>query len=263
MKQCPSCRSRYTDDTLQFCLQDGTPLAAVYADNETETVISARPAAIAPPSLREDLPLARQPRRRTGLIVFVTMLATMLIFGLATATYFIASRANRNTPAENVNVAVIPANNNIRSMPTPTATITPASNRSNANASPTPNPKDVSREVIKTLADWEADTEALDLDALMTYYADRVDYYRNPGAVRETIKRDKDRAFSRFDSINMEISNIRVSPGKDGNTATAEFDKSWVFEGDSRSEGRVRSRLTFTRVNDKWLISGEQDIKVY
>lgn len=27
MKQCPSCRTTYTDDTLSFCLADGTPLA--------------------------------------------------------------------------------------------------------------------------------------------------------------------------------------------------------------------------------------------
>ena len=51
MKHCPNCRTRYTDDTLRFCLQDGTPLAAdaeqlpptvAFGEAETETVISPR-----------------------------------------------------------------------------------------------------------------------------------------------------------------------------------------------------------------------------
>lgn len=28
MKQCPTCRTPYTDDSLNFCLKDGTPLAS-------------------------------------------------------------------------------------------------------------------------------------------------------------------------------------------------------------------------------------------
>ena len=36
MKQCPKCRTNYADDTLRFCLEDGTPLVASV---EQETVI--------------------------------------------------------------------------------------------------------------------------------------------------------------------------------------------------------------------------------
>ena len=34
MKQCPQCKSTYTDDTLSFCLSDGTPLVVYLEDNE-------------------------------------------------------------------------------------------------------------------------------------------------------------------------------------------------------------------------------------
>src|SRR5687768_5888409 len=45
MKTCPSCRTQYSDDTLFFCLQDGTPLVGSEAENptvalgETETFV--------------------------------------------------------------------------------------------------------------------------------------------------------------------------------------------------------------------------------
>jgi len=32
MKQCPSCKNTYTDDSLQFCLSDGTPLISMRDD---------------------------------------------------------------------------------------------------------------------------------------------------------------------------------------------------------------------------------------
>ena len=37
MKQCPACRTTYTDDTLQYCLTDGSTL--VLADTEAETIV--------------------------------------------------------------------------------------------------------------------------------------------------------------------------------------------------------------------------------
>jgi len=36
MKICPKCQSKFTDDSLNFCLQDGEPLAAVIADKTLE-----------------------------------------------------------------------------------------------------------------------------------------------------------------------------------------------------------------------------------
>ncbi len=50
MKQCPACRTTYTDETLLYCLADGTPLEAVL--DEQPTVV--RPAAAG--AVRVDIP---------------------------------------------------------------------------------------------------------------------------------------------------------------------------------------------------------------
>jgi hypothetical protein len=52
MKQCPVCKTNYADDSLSFCLADGTPL--IDAADEEPTVV--RP--IAKDALRVDLPTA-------------------------------------------------------------------------------------------------------------------------------------------------------------------------------------------------------------
>jgi len=66
MKQCPKCGNSYTDDTLRFCLEDGTPLAVA---DEQPTVIRGDdpnkteqlPSNItAQPGMRVDIPTAHQ-----------------------------------------------------------------------------------------------------------------------------------------------------------------------------------------------------------
>jgi hypothetical protein len=132
-----------------------------------------------------------------------------------------------------------------------------------ANTAPRPNAAEVGREVTKAVAGWQEDTESLDIDNLGGRYADTVDYYRNPGASRDFVIRDKERAFSMYDTIRFEISNMQITPGKSPDTATAEFDKAWVFEGENHSEGKVRTRLSLRKSGGNWLIDGERDIKVY
>jgi hypothetical protein len=97
----------------------------------------------------------------------------------------------------------------------------------------------------------------------MNHYADRVDYFRTDGAGRAVIAQDKERAFSQFDTVNFRISNMDINVSDTGDTATAEFDKEWRFEGDHVSEGRVRSQLKFKKIGGRWLITSEKDLKVY
>jgi len=47
MKKCPECRRDYYDDTLSFCLDDGTPLIYGASANEPVTAILSEPGAIA------------------------------------------------------------------------------------------------------------------------------------------------------------------------------------------------------------------------
>ena len=280
MKQCPACRSQYTDDTLQYCLQDGTPLESIIRESddeawhteasEEETVVSERRMPGLPAEARradrDSRPALIEPKRksRTSLVVFVTALGTLLALGILGAGFLILSRGRQNASRNNSNVNVAVAKSpEPTPSPSPTASPSPASNSANANAEPRPNNAEISREVTKAVAGWQDATESLDTDSLYDRYADAVDYYRNAGASREFVVRDKERAFSMYDSIRFQISNMQITPGRTPDSAVAEFDKAWVFDGDSHSEGKVRSRLSLRKVDGRWLIDGERDVKVY
>jgi hypothetical protein len=97
----------------------------------------------------------------------------------------------------------------------------------------------------------------------MDQYADTVAYYNDPSASRATVENDKKRAFSLYDHIRMQISNIDTSVGPDGETAVTTFDKEWEFVGERESRGKVRSELRLRKIDGKWKIVGEHDRKVY
>jgi hypothetical protein len=109
MKRCPTCQRTYTDDTLNFCLEDGAPLASVPGIGLDETwTIDANeppPTEVLPPGLaptqrahkppttvrqearrtREDFenvatPISKQ--RNTTSVVAITVAATILLLGL-------------------------------------------------------------------------------------------------------------------------------------------------------------------------------------
>ncbi|MCA1608339.1 MAG: hypothetical protein LC730_02630, partial [Acidobacteria bacterium] len=65
------------------------------------------------------------------------------------------------------------------------------------------------------------------------------------------------------DSIRMDVSQMKIDIDETGKTAVAEFDKAWVFEGESVSEGKVRSQLKLMKSGDRWLITAEKDLRVY
>ena len=97
----------------------------------------------------------------------------------------------------------------------------------------------------------------------MSDYADTVDYYRSGGVPRGAVRQDKLRAFSKYDSVEVTPSNVSVTVDGSGEAAIAEFDKHWLFEGENVYEGRARSQLKFRRINGRWLITSERDLKVY
>ena len=315
MKYCPNCQTRYTDNTLRFCLQDGAPLVdeadesssptVAYGEpvqlNETETIISSprsetpavEPRTVEP--LRIDLPAAPEPQRqpqyqspqiapaqtaapprnsKTLPLILLTALATLLLAGVGAWLYSRNNRAevvkNASTNMDNQSsVSNTNAKSNAKNSTAPTAS---PKNETNANAvnannsTPAPN---VDREQIKgEIADrvdsWKSLTESRNLNGYMGYYADTVDYYNKRGASASFIRGDKQRAFNDFDSIEMNISNINVTPDATGERATAVFDKEWVFGGEEKSSsGKVRTELQMRKINGKWLITSERDLKVY
>ena len=77
------------------------------------------------------------------------------------------------------------------------------------------------------------------------------------------MRADKARHFSNYTSMQSDYSNMNVAVGPDGQTVTAVFDKEWNFSGVKTSSGKVQSQLIFKRINGRWLITTERDLKVY
>jgi hypothetical protein len=159
--------------------------------------------------------------------------------------------------------------NAVRSEASPS--ITPrASNVRPPDPSPSPAPTisdsadpELRDEIVGEIDGWRETTEEMDLDTLMAHYAPRVDYYNKRGAAVDYIRGDKSRAFSRFETIQMKLSDIQVTQNAAGDKVTAVFDKTWRFQGARTSTGKVREQLELSRINGRWLITAERDLKVY
>ncbi len=130
MKICPQCQTTYTDDTLQYCLQDGASLNFTTAASaltrtsdwsDSETLVSASvPTAITPDKIRVDVPQQAEPvapqmpetvnrtithqtsvveapeKSNTALTVALTALATLLVIGAGIAAALYISRGGGN-----------------------------------------------------------------------------------------------------------------------------------------------------------------------
>ncbi len=296
MKYCPNCQTSYADDSLKFCLQDGTPLREVsdadsptVAFDDAETIMSSRQ--VEPIRVPVQNPLSQQYRRqtelppviavqpaarksRTGLAVGLTILGMLLVFGIAGIGALIYFRDKKTEVAVNVNNAPVnsrPLNANSAN----SQTLNQNSNLGVANLSPSPtttpkptlNPqqaKTITDDVKNVVDEWKNDTENLDLDAHLSNYADTVDYYKGGRVGLAKVRADKQRAYEQYDSINLNISNLKITPDEAGDRATAVFDKEWHFEGDEKnSSGKVQQQLTLQKIGGRWLITGERDLKVY
>ena len=301
MKYCPNCQTSYTDDSLKFCLQDGTPLkeSFVTADvpmetvafDDAETIMTSRQVEsihvpvqqnpppsqnwqqTAPPPVIALHPEAR--KSRTGLAIGLTVLGMLLVFGIAGIGALMYFRDKKTQVAVNINT-VLPvnsrplnansagnqtANQNVNAdlaniSPSPTATMKPALGPEEA--------QNVITDVEYVLDDWEESSENLEIDRNLGNYADTVDYYNGGRVGAGKVRADKQRAFEQYDSVNFNISNLKITPDGAGDKATALFDKEWEFEGaEKSSSGKVRQQLAFSKINGKWKITGEKDLKVY
>ena len=299
MKYCPNCQTTYTDDTLRFCLQDGTPLVEVAdSDSQMPTVAFEAETQVSPKSrepIRVELPGIESYRREpvqeeqvtvdhfkpkksnTALVVLLTAFIMLLLFGGGIGAWLFLRNGkngvaqttnNKGAANQNANPKNDSKDTKSEASPSPTDSLkdsTPSPTPS-ATASPSPdfNPEKIKNEVSDKVYSWASATESLNWNTLANYYADTVNYYNKNGVSSAYIRNDKQRAFDRYDNVEMNISNLRVTPDASGNSATAVFDKEWTFEGeDTYSSGKVQSQLDLKKISGRWLITGEKDLKVY
>lgn len=213
---------------------------------------------------------------KMAIAVAGTALGMLIIFGLIVTGLWLYLQNNGGGSAAKNNNGPVPTPmsnlNSVTATPAPTSTpATPTPAYGNENARPpalnTPTPPidtvTASREISQQINNWRSYAESGNLDSQMQTYASTVDYYRKRGASRDFVRADRARAYRLFNSMSINISNMSVSVGPSGETATAVFDKEWVFEGARRSTGKVRQQLELRLINGRWLITGERDVKVY
>ena len=295
MKQCPTCQSQYTDDTLQFCLQDGSPLRFVtssqsktsaYGDEET-VVANARPSSQinAPPKTNptgwnpnqyQSHEKFETPERKSSatVAVLLTAFVMLLLFSFVGIGAWFYLRGVSGDDNKNVLLAKkrdsekVSNTSSVQTTPIPTAA-TPRSSDSSSNANvatnsaPPIDKEQIKRDVAQKVNSWKAAAESRNLDGYMSNYAGTIDYYNKKGASVATVRADKQRAFTTFDSMRITLSNMTVTPDASGDTATAVFDKEWVFEGAKYSAGKVQTQLKLKKIGGQWLITGERDLNVY
>ncbi len=300
MKICPKCQNKYTDTTLKFCLQDGTELIGGISESDSnptvsfedsETLVSDRSA--------EQITQVRgnsgegnwndsqatrvsnvpyEPKSSNALVaVLLTVLIMLVLFsviGVGAYLYFnqdkpeVAKNSSDGNSDENNstdNAGIDFSNSTNKDSKTPTTQKTPKTNENTgANQISTPDPEETKQNVTNAVNGWKSQAESLNLEGYMDNYASRVDYYNKNGASKSFVRNDKQKAFSKYNSIKVQLSNMSVSPNSDGKSAVVVFDKEWNFSGaDDNSSGKVKQQLKLIKSGEKWLISSEKDLKVY
>lgn len=285
MKQCPNCLTNYADDSLQFCLEDGTPLVGIFSPNvsgnydaEPETIVAPKkvePIRFEPSSSYQSNQAIREPfqpvfnetepkKPKTAAIVLISVAGTILLLGLGGLgawLYFknnksVAVNVNAASPNRPVNSNVVPNQN--ANFASPSATPTP---RPTLNSQQT---KIVTEDVKDVINEWKDATENHDINGHIGQYADTVDYYKAGKVSVSRVRSDRARAFAAYDSMNINIDNVKVMPEPEGDRVTVVFDKEWNFEGEQKfSSGKVQQQLTLNKINGRWLITGEKDLRVY
>lgn len=289
MKTCPHCSTQYSDETLSFCLQDGAALLGYVVPeiptvvlDEAETVAARRSSgygsqstppgssAWGPSQVTHVAGTQPSPERSNTLtavlLTVLGMLALFVIAGIGALLYFrgqpVAVPTVSNVNSTNGTTIPITTASPVYS-PQPAATRPEAIALPTSPALPPADTSQVSREVSQRLFSWKSQAESLDLNSYMAHYAGTVDYYRKSGASSAFVRADKQRAFSRYSSIRVNLSNISVTTDASGQTASATFDKEWDFQGNGSSAGKVRQLMRLAKINGQWYITAEKDLRVY
>lgn len=292
MKRCPSCQSTYTDNSLRFCLADGTPLVAVVDDDPQATKLSPGPTKANMPTLA--LPANQLPDYRAAaetkpqpapvfdtdsatqqrrimpiLVVGLVLLASAVVVALVVTrdrgdndsgtsrTSSDYSTSNSTTPQPTPSIAA---------SPTPSASVTPSVTPT-PTATPTPTDSYSARsEVMSALNAWTASLNRQDLDANMRLYADNLDDFYGRGNISKASVRVKRRANFEmyYSSINVQLSNVSVSLDSSGTVATILYDNTYNWQGGTKSlRGKSHNKMVMSKIGGGWLITSEQHLRTY
>lgn len=255
MKQCSACKNVY-EDSLKFCLVDGTPLSEGGGTNANSTSGLERKA--------KEQSLTRM---QTGLLaacglVLLAGAVLVILFRLGSQ-----SDSLKNTEGK-VHASNVPRNSYGNTLPD--RNVASPYEPSNSNARPwhgsqvsNDDRADTKGKVAAAIERWREAGEARDVDLLVRSYADTINYYRRRAASKNFVRQDKQRAYLKYDSIKLKVDIIDITINEEGDRADATIDKEWIFRGGGFLAGKVRQDIGLRSIDGQWLITDERDIKVY
>ena len=263
MKVCPKCHSTFTDETLSFCLTDGSPL--VHSDinpdmvsmefSDADTVFDRDPTlagAFANPTtshftaMQTQILAGQERQRRSSRTLLFSALAFLIVAaaGIGLWLYF---------------------GENLRAMYDPPKEVIKSTEAKKAVSPLTTEQQNQITEEIKTfLNSWKNSIEKRDINDQMRHYAKTLEiFYRDSNKDQNHVRAERLKAFERYDSLSLDVNNITVTPESD-RFATVVFDKNWVFRGKDRfSSGAVQQEMGMVKSDGRWYIVIEKDLQIY
>ncbi|MBD0326107.1 MAG: nuclear transport factor 2 family protein [Pyrinomonadaceae bacterium] len=114
------------------------------------------------------------------------------------------------------------------------------------------------------LSEWVAATNARDLSRQLSFYRPTMNaFYRRRNASVEEVRADRARVFERADSIRVQADSPSIQVSPDGQTATMRFRKRYSIAGGGEDRsGEVVQELRWQRIDGKWRITSERDLRV-
>jgi hypothetical protein len=263
MKVCPKCHSSFTDETLSFCLTDGTPLVHGEGNpdfvsselSNAQTLFEREPTLIGSfaqqtgtqfpiqnTQFLDTIPPPRKKSRTMLLSLLAILVVAVAVIG--TGLYFRGSLREMYDPPKQV-IASSEAKK-ISSPLTPDQTA------------------QIKKEVEDFLNSWKASIEKRDINDQMRHYAKTLEiFYRDSGKDQNSVRAERMKAIERFDTLNLYLTKIEVTPESD-RFAKVVFDKNWVFRGKDRfSSGAVQQEMGLVKSDGKWYIVIEKDLQIY
>lgn len=278
MKYCPSCLNQYTDLTLKFCLQDGTPLAAMPEKKQStiDTVAFSQPVTAASFLPTSDFRV-EQPQNRTqqnirpesvmtakrsnkaliALAVVIPVL-TLSVAGVASGWYLLKDRLSAMSEQNKAQ-----QDDQVAADPVPAASVIPETVKATDPPAST-DAESVKAEIANIVEQWKALTENRNADKLSQMYGEKVDYLGKSGTTPSEIRAALQKTFDAYSDIDMEITNLSIAVDPESEAATAIFDNEWDYEASpTLSSGKAHMKLHFQRSGAEWKIVSERQLKIY
>jgi len=251
MKACPKCHSSYSDETLNFCLIDGTPLVKVDVSRDVTSGVNLGEDTLIDSKIhnlnltgreRPDLPTQSTGSSRNKKFLFLGLIG-LAVLGIF---FFLQDRMRPlSEPAD------VPKQVSI-------------STRKNDNSISSDQMDRIKGEIAEMLANWAATNSNKNLEAHLAHYVDTLEiYYTESNKDKNHVRADRLRAYQKYDSISIQVQNLQISLDSE-QMAMVVFDKMWVMKSPQKiSTGAVQQEMKLVRLNNRWLIASERDLKVY